>query len=148
MHDKKAFLLSLMDPKPEEIELVQLDLDIGDITLCDVLRNFNTLFPENCRARYEIRDGHKVYAIICKSDYLQPLHAIVLLIGHDPTINCESKNYLVLSIDEMDIIDEAKINKLNNDITRYLVDTIMPYVPEFEKFYCKYIYNDYEDLNR
>ena len=96
MHDKKAFLLSLMDPKPEEIELVQLDLDIGDITLCDVLRNFNTLFPENCRARYEIRDGHKVYAIICKSDYLQPLHAIVRLIGHDPTINCESKNYLIL----------------------------------------------------
>lgn len=145
MHDKKAFLLSLMNPRPEAIELVQIDLDIADITLCDVLRNFNNLFPENCRARYEIRDGHKVYAIICKSDMLQPLNGIVILIGHDPTLNAECRNYLILSIDEMDITSEDKINRLNEGITKYMISTVAEHIPEFEKFYCRYMYNDYEE---
>ena len=61
MHDKKAFIKSLMNPEPESIEIVQINLDISDITICDILRNFNTVFPENCRDRFEMRDGKKVY---------------------------------------------------------------------------------------
>lgn len=144
MHDKKAFIKSLMNPEPESIEIVQINLDISDITICDILRNFNTVFPENCRDRFEMRDGKKVYTIICKSDYLQPLTGIIILIGKDPDINVECRNYLVLSIDESDIVSEKRINELNDGITRYMLESVAKIMPNFEKFYCRYMYNDYE----
>lgn len=146
MHDKKAFLLSLMNPRPDSMELVQIDLDIDDITICDILRNFNKLFPENCRDRFEIRDGKKVYAIVCKSDYLHPFNGIVILIGHDLILNAQCSRYLILSLDESDITTEDRINRINDGITKYLISDAANGIPEFEKFYCRYMYNDYEML--
>ena len=144
MYDKKGFILGLLNPQPKDIDLIQIDLDTDDITISDVFRNFNKLFPTNCRERYEIRNGYKVYAIICKSQLLSPLTGIVFIIGHNCEANVTSRNYLVMSIDESAIETEDKINKLNDAITDYMLSTVVECIPDFEKFYCRYEYNDYE----
>jgi hypothetical protein len=144
MYDKKGFILSLLKPQPKDIDLIQIDLDTDDVTISDIFRNFNKLFPANCRERYEIKNGYKVYAIICKSVLLSPLTGIVFIIGHNCEANVTSRNYLVMSIDESAIETEDKINKLNDAITDYMVSTIVDSLPDFEKFYCRYVYNDYE----
>lgn len=144
MYDKRNFIKSLMDPEPEDLELVQIDLDIADLTICDILRNLNSVYPENCRDRFAMKDGRKMVAIICKSDLLDPLSGIVLIVGKDPTINTTTKNYLVLSIDESDITTEETLNVLNDEITKYMIESVSKGIPLFEKFYCRYMYNDYE----
>ena len=144
MYDKKGFILGLLNPQPKDIDLIQIDLDTDDITISDVFRNFNKLFPTNCRERYEIRNGYKVYAIICKSELLSPLTGIVFIIGHNCEANVTSRNYLVMSIDESAIETEDRINKLNDAITDYMLSTVVECIPDFEKFYCRYVYNDYE----
>lgn len=146
MYDKKGFILGLLNPQPKDIDLIQIDLDTDDITISDVFRNFNKLFPTNCRERYEIRNGYKVYAIICKSELLSPLTGIVFIIGHNCEANVTSRNYLVMSIDESAIETEDKINKLNDAITDYMLSTVVECIPDFEKFYCRYVYNDYEQI--
>lgn len=144
MYDKKNFIKSLLDPEPEDLELVQIDLDIADITICDILRNLNKIYPNNCRDRFAMKDGKKVVAVICKSDLLEPISGIVLVIGKDPTINTKTRNYLILSIDESFISNEDSINALNDDMTKYMIETISQGIPLFNKFYCRYVYNDYE----
>lgn len=145
MYDKKAFILSLLTPQPKDIEIVQIDMETADITICDIFRNFNKLFPINCRERYDIKTGDKVYAIICKSELIAPLSGIIFIIGHGCEVNMSSKNYLIMSIDEANIDTEDKMNKVNDVITEYMISSISKYVPEFEKFYCRYVYNDYEE---
>lgn len=144
MYDKKGFIISLLDPQPKDIDLIQLDMETADITICDIFRNFNKMFPENCMERYCIRNGEKVYAIICKSKLLEPLSGIIFIIGHKCNVNTSSRNYLIMSINEEDIDNENKINRVNDAITDYMVLTIAQHIPEFEKFYCRYVYNDYE----
>ena len=144
MYDYINFILSLLDPEPEDLELVQIDLDIADITICDILRNLNKIYPNNCRDRFAMKDGKKVVAVICKSDLLEPISGIVLVIGKDPTINTKTRNYLILSIDESFISNEDSINALNDDMTKYMIETISQGIPLFNKFYCRYVYNDYE----
>lgn len=144
MYDKRNFIKSLFDPEPEDLELVQIDLDLTDLTICDVLRNLNSVYPANCRDRFAMKDGRKMIAIICKSDLIEPLSGIVLIVGKDPTINTTTKNYLVLSIDEADITTEESLNVLNDEITKYMIEKVAKYVPMFEKFYCRYMYNDFE----
>lgn len=144
MYDKKGFIMSLLDPSPDDIDLIQIDMETADITISDIFRNFNKLFPLNCRERYEIKNGKKAYAIICKSKLLNPLSGIIFIIGHKCQVNTESKNYLVMSINEGDIDTEDRINRVNDAITDYMIETVAKYIPNFEKFYCRYVYNDYE----
>ena len=139
MYDKKNFIKSLLDPEPEDLELVQIDLDIADITICDILRNLNKIYPNNCRDRFAMKDGKKVVAVICKSDLLEPISGIVLVIGKDPTINTKTRNYLILSIDESFISNEDSINALNDDMTKYMIETISQGIPLLKKFYCRYV---------
>lgn len=146
MYDKKGFIIGLLSPPPKDIDLIQIDFETADITICDIFRNFNKLFPTNCRERYEIRNGNKVYAIICKSELINPLSGIIFIIGHDCELNTSSRNYLIMSINEADIDTEDKINRVNDAITDYMVSTIAEHIPEFEKFYCRYVYNDYEQI--
>ena len=146
MYDKKGFIKGLLSPPPDEIELIQLDLETADITICDIFRNFNKLLPANCRERYEIKNGKKVYAFICKSELLNPLSGIIFIIGHNCQVNTSSRNYVIMSINESDISDESRINKVNDAITEYMLATVATYIPEFEKFYCRYVYNDYEQV--
>lgn len=140
----KDKIKELIIPEPEDLEIVQINLDIKDITICDIFRNFNTLFPYNSQDRFEMRDGKKVYAIILRSVYLDPLTGIVLLLGNNTDINAECRNYVILSINERELKDEISIHNINEIITKYLIDRIEKVCPNFPKFFVKYVYNDYE----
>ena len=37
------------------------------------------------------------------------------------------------------------MNKVNDMITEYMIASVSKHIPEFEKFYCRYVYNDYEE---
>ena len=56
MYDKKAFIKGLLSPPPKDVEIIQIDLDTANITICDIFRNFNTLLTANSRERYEIKN--------------------------------------------------------------------------------------------
>lgn len=146
MYDKKAFIKGLLSPPPKDVEIIQIDLDTANITICDIFRNFNTLLPANCRERYEIKNSYKVYAIICRSELLSPLSGLIFMIGNNLEVDASSRNYIIMAINESDIETEDKLNKVNDAITDFMAATIVDYIPDeqFKLFYCRYMYNAYE----
>lgn len=146
MNDKKAFLKTFFPESVEDIQLTTLDLDISNLTLCDVMRNVNKTFPVNSRDRFAIVDGKKVVSVICKSDLISPANGIILVFGHNTQIRTESRNYIIISIDESDIKNEESINSINNDIIMYLAKLLRGGVRNFDEFFNRYLYNDYERL--
>lgn len=146
MNDKKAFIKTFFPDTVEDIQLVYMNLDQNKLTFCDILRNINRYFPSNSKDRNDMRDGKKVVAVICRSDLIEPLNGIVLLISHDVQIRAESKSYVLISIDEEDIATEDSLNDVNEEITVYLAKLIREAVVNFDEFYLRHIYNDYELL--
>lgn len=150
MYDKKGFIMGLLSPPPKDIEIAQIDFatTTEDLTIADIFRNFNTLVPKNCRERYEIRNGYKAYTFICKSELLSPLTGLILIIGHNCEFMGSSRNYLIMTIDEANIDTEEKIYRVNESIIDYMNQAIREYIPEenYNLFYCKHLYNDYEQL--
>lgn len=147
MRDKRSFIQSFFPPSVEDLQLISIDLEITGLTLCDILRNINKTFPENSRDRYDIRDGKKVVAVICKSELIYPLSGIILMVsGADVNVNAESKNYILISVDELDIRDEDTLNKINTEIIMFLAKLLRDRLPTFDEFFKKSLYNDYEDL--
>lgn len=144
MYDKKKFLMSFLPDSIEELQLVQIDLEMTSLTLCDVLRNINTTFPANSHDRYKMKDGKKLIAVICKSELLFPISGIILLVGGNLDIHIESRNYVLISVDEADITTEEDLNEVNNDILGYLAKTALPVCKTFVEFCNRSIYNDYE----
>lgn len=144
MNDKKAFIKTFLPESVNDLQLVHIDFDQTGLTICDILRNINKVFPINSRDRHEIIDGHKVIAAICRSDLLEPIHGIVLIISHDIDIQTESKKYVLITVDEGDIRNEDDLNEVNDSIFMYLMKTIRDNVLNFNEFYLKHIYNDYE----
>ena len=52
MHDKKDFIRQYLPNTIEDIHIVQIDLDITGLTLCDILRNINITFPYYAKPGY------------------------------------------------------------------------------------------------
>lgn len=146
MHDKKKFLMSFLPESVEDLKIVHINLEMTALTLCDILRNINKSFPKNSKDRYAMEDGKKLIACICKSDLLYPIAGIILLVGGDLDIRINSRNYVLISVNEADITDEETLNKVNTDIMVYLAKTLMPYVKAFNEFSNRSLYNDYEHL--
>ena len=146
MKDKKSFIKSFFPNSVEDVHLTTLDLDSSNLTLCDVLRNVNRTFPINSQDRFAIRDGRKVVTIICKSDLISPANGIVLIIAHNAEIQTVSRNYVLISVDEEDIVSEKSLNRINNDIILYLAKLLRGAVRNFDEFFNKHLYNDYEEL--
>ena len=144
MNDKKTFIKTFLPESVSDLQLVHIDLDQTGLTICDILRNINKVFPINSRDRHEMIDGHKVIAAICRSDLLEPIHGIVLIISHDIDIQTESKKYVLITVDEGDIRNEDDLNEVNDAIFMYLMNTIRDNVLNFNEFYLKHLYNDYE----
>ena len=144
MYDKKKFLMSFLPESVEDLQVVMIDLEVTGLTLCDILRNVNKSFPKNSNDRNKITDGRMVIAVICKSELLDPLSGIVLMISGDIDIQITSRNYVIISIDESDIDNEETLNKINTDIMVWLAKTIGPMVPNFLNFSNRSLYNDYE----
>ena len=147
MQDKKGFIKSFFPESVEDLQLLSIDLEITGLTLCDILRNINKTFPANSKDRYDIKDGTKVVAVICKSELISPISGIILVIGNSSiTINTESRNYILISIDEKDISDEDTLDDINTQIILYLAKLMRGKVSSFDEFLKKSLYNDYEDL--
>ena len=146
MYDKKKFLMSFLPDSVEDLQLVMIDLEMTGLTICDILRNINRVYPQNASDRYNMIDGKKVIAVICKSELLDPVAGIVLLVGGDLDIQISSKNYMLISIDERDIRTEESLNRINTEIMVYLAKQLTGIVPDFIKFSNRSLYNDYEDL--
>lgn len=146
MYDKKKFLMEFLPESVEDLQLVMIDLEMTGLTICDILRNINRVYPQNTRDRYKIIDGRKVIAVICKSELLDPISGIVLLIGGGLDIQIKSKNYILISIDEKHIVDEESLNNINTEIMVYLAKLLSGVVPEFIKFSNRSLYNDYENF--
>lgn len=146
MYDKKKFLMSFLPESVEDLQLIHIDLEMTGLTLCDILRNINKAFPKNSKDRYAMIDGKKLIAVICKSELLYPIAGIILLVGGDLKIQIQSKNYVLMSVNEADIGDEETLNEINNNIMIYLARELMPNVKAFNEFSNRSLYNDYEEL--
>ena len=144
MNDKKNFIKTFLPESVNDLQLVHIDLDQTGLTICDILRNINKVFPINSRDRHEMMDGHKVIAVICRSDLIEPIHGIVLIVAHNIDIQTESKKYILITVDEEDIRNEDDLNEVNDAIFMYLMKTIREDVLNFNDFYLKHLYNDYE----
>lgn len=145
MNDKKKFIKSFFPSTVTDVQLVHMDLDQTGLTLCDILRGINTVFPSNSSGRYDMIDGRKVVAVICRSDLIEPINGIILLISHGVEIHTNSLSYVLISVDERDIRNEDSLNDINNSIAMYLAKELRNKVANFDEFYVKYIYNDYDD---
>lgn len=146
MYDKKKFLMSFLPESVEDLKVIHIDLELTGLTLCDILRNINKSFPKNSKDRYDMMDGKKLIAVICKSDLLYPVSGIILLVGGNLDIRIKSRNYVLISVNEADIVDEETLDHVNTDIMVYLAKTLMPYVKAFNEFSNRSLYNDYERL--
>lgn len=146
MNDKKSFLKAFFPESVEDIQLTTLDLDTTNLTIADIMRNINKTYPINSRDRFDIIDGRKIIAVICKSDLISPANGIILIFGHNVPVQTVSKNYVLITIDEADIRDESTINSINNDIIIYLAKLFRGGVRNFDEFFNRYLYNDYERL--
>ena len=146
MYDKKKFLMSFLPESVEDLKVIHIDLELTGLTLCDILRNINKSFPKNSKDRYDMMDGKKLIAVICKSDLLYPISGIILLVGGNLDIRIRSRNYVLISVNEADIVDEETLDHVNTDIMVYLAKTLMPYVKAFNEFSNRSLYNDYERL--
>ena len=146
MNDKKKFIKSFFPSTVTDVQLVHMDLDQTGLTLCDILRGINTVFPENSSGRYDMIDGRKVVAVICRSDLIEPINGIILLVSHGVEIQTSSLSYILITVDESDIKNEEALNSINNSISMYLAKELRNKVANFDEFYIKHIYNDYEDL--
>lgn len=146
MYDKKKFLMSFLPESVEDLKVIHIDLELTGLTLCDILRNINKSFPKNSKDRYDMMDGKKLIAVICKSDLLYPISGIILLVGGNLDIRIKSRNYVLISVNEADIADEETLDHVNTDIMVYLAKTLIPYVKAFNEFSNRSLYNDYERL--
>lgn len=145
MRDKESFIKTFFPDTVKDIQLVTIDLDITNLTLCDILRNVNRSFPKNSRERNRIIDGNKVVAVLCRSETLTPYNGIIMLICSDNNdIEITSRNYIVISVSEKKITNEESLNEIIEKLTLYLGSIMKDKVADFNNFYVKYMYNDYE----
>ncbi len=144
MYDKKGFIKEFLPDTVEDINLVQIDLDVTSLTLCDILRNINTTFPLNGKRRSDIINGKNVVMVIARSEMIEPFAGIILLVGHELDIRVRSRNYLIIAVDEEEIRDEDTLTELNSDIMVYLAEAMRGVVPNFLEFSNRCLYYDYE----
>ena len=146
--NKEEFIHSFLNDKVTDLTITQTNLDATDLSIADILRNINKVFPPNSRDRNKIASGEKVISVICRSDYLEPLNGIILMITSD---NMEfrqemlSKNYIILLISEKDIKTSKGIKKITDILLSFLASEYKNTLYTLDKFYERYVYNE-DDL--
>ena len=147
---KEEFLKSILPPSVRDFYYTQINLDITDLSLSDILRNTNKLYPMNSRSRMALEGGELAIGILCKTDTIDPYNGVFLIVcGKDVEIRIVSCQYIVLSISEERIKTELSLQELMEDITRYLIANYSKEMRNLPDFYRKFVYNEselYEDL--
>lgn len=142
MHSKTEFLKTFLPEECEDISFVQIDLDITDLSIADVLRNLNTAYAPNTRTRNAIASGRKAVGILCKSETLEPLNGMFLIVTADWIgVEVVSKDYIVMSIPEGKIRTETDLKGLLDKIQGYLIHNFNNVIEDFTNFYVKYVYD-------
>ena len=145
------FLKQFFPETVSYIQYTQINLDNTDLSIADILRNLNTLYPLNSKIRMQIEDGITVIGILCKSDTIEPYNGIFLFVGKEGMkIKIASSRYIVLFISEDKILDEDGIIESTNKITDYLIKNYSGKLDNLSDLYKKYIYNEselYDDDN-
>lgn len=148
MNEKSStkFLINLFEPKPYNLDIIQINLDETDLGLADVLRNTNRVLPINSRDRNSISSGFKVVGILCTSKLLAPMSGLLLfLVGDGVVSSIATKKYITMVINEKRISSEKEISVLIDDITMYMISEYRDTLSHFEDFYKKFIFDDYND---
>jgi len=143
---KTKFLINLFNPKPYQLDIIEIDLDSTDLGIADVLRNVNTTLPVNSRDRNSIASGFKVLGILCKSKLLAPMSGILIfLVGDNVLSKVSSKKYIAMTINEKRIRTDKELAQLIDEITMYMISVYKNNLANFQDFYAKFIFDDYED---
>lgn len=136
---------SFISDKVSDISAVQFDLDIRQMTIPDIFRDINDVYPVGSRERDNIRDGRFVIGILCVSEYLAPYKGIIFLLSNDKIEpKGESSKYILLAIDEEMIQSDEHVYVLSQRISEYLLKNFADDMPKFKDFYVRYLYDDYE----
>lgn len=142
---KEEFLRSFLPKTVRNIEYTQINIDTSDLSISDVLRNLNKIYPRNSKNRNEIESGSLVVGVLCRTETLYPYKGLFLLLTSDTiTTNIASSDYIVMCISESRIISEDNINMLIDDITKHLIENYHEVLRDFSDFYRKYVYNESE----
>lgn len=143
MRDKREFIREYIpDVRIEDIHFTQIDLEITDLSIADVLRNVNKIFPINSMDRNKISSGQKVIAILCRSKYLFPLSGIMIIIGReDIELNIMAKKYIVVSVSEAAITNNISIAEAVDNLGSYFINQYGKVVEKMKDFYVRYLYD-------
>lgn len=142
---KEDFLKRYLPESVKTFDFTQVSLDITDLSLTDVLRNLNKLYPLNSKNRMAVEGGEKVLGVLCKSETLEPYSGVFLIIGNkDLDVEVVSCEYIVLYISEARIRSELLLDTLMQDITDFLIHNYKNSMKNLPDFYRKYVYNEAE----
>lgn len=143
---KEEFIKSFLPDKIEDIRFAQIDLDITDLSLSDVLRNANSVYPINSRARNAIEGGRLAIGILCKSELLYPMTGILLIISDgENNIEIIARSYIVIVISEDRIKNDEDIKLTLDDVTKFILKEFKWSISKFNEFYVKFVYDPYEE---
>lgn len=148
IQSKEDFIRSFLPDEVEKIELTQINLDITDLSLADILRNLNALYPENSRSRNALISGKIVVGVLCRTETLSPLSGLFVLICADELIDkfeIMAKNYLVVCLSEKTMRSDDKIRAAILKFTDYLVDAYRDSIKDISNFYRKFVYMEEPD---
>lgn len=145
LQSKEEFLQAFL-PGCEHITFTQINLDITDLSIADVLRNIHKAYPVNTRTRNAIASGTEAIGVLCKSETLDPLSGIFLLIvGPDSEVRLMAEKYIVVSVPEDRITKEHNIKQVLDQLMEYLIHDYNNILYDFANFFVKYVYDpDYD----
>lgn len=142
---KEEFVRTFLPDKIEDIIFAQIDLDITDLSLSDVLRNINDVYPKNSRTRNALISGRIAIGVLCKSELLYPISGILIIVSNgEADIEIVSRNYIVIGISEDRIRTDEEIKYVLDDLTRYIITEFKHSIAKFNDFYVKFVYDPYE----
>lgn len=143
--NKEDFIKKYLPESVKSIDMTTVNLDITDLSLTDILRNLNKLYPPNSRSRLAVEGGEKVLGVKCISDSLEPYSGVFLIIGNkDLDVEVVSCDHIVLYISETRIKSETLLETLMLDITDFLIHNYSKSMRNLPDFYKKYVYNEAE----
>lgn len=143
---KQDFIKSFLPDQVENIELTQINLDATDLGLADILRNLNEIYPANSRTRNAIESGSTVIGVLCKTETLNPMQGLFVLVGADHLeFELVSTNYIIICISEKTLRKQESILDAIDNLTSYLIKNYKDTIPNLADFYRKFIYDMSED---
>jgi len=143
---KEEFLKTFLPESVKEIIFTQINLDITDLSLSDILRNIDSTYPPNTRKRNAIASGTMAVGVLCKTETLDPMQGIFLLIGGgDLDLHLVSRRYIVIYVNEAKIRSDRKISDAIQKVTDSLVAIFKDDIDNLGDFYRKFIYDPYAD---